>query len=35
VKRMEVHHIYTYEDSIMNPTKHCLKKGEGERGSGE
>jgi hypothetical protein len=24
VKRMEVHFIYTYEDSIMRPTKHCF-----------
>jgi hypothetical protein len=28
VKRFEVCHIYTYEDSIMKPTKHCLKKRE-------
>jgi hypothetical protein len=27
VKRIEVHFIYTYEDSIMKPTKHCLEKG--------
>jgi hypothetical protein len=26
-KRMEVGCIYTYEDSIMDPTKHCLRKG--------
>jgi hypothetical protein len=28
VKRMEVHYVYTYEDSIMKPTNECLKKGE-------
>jgi hypothetical protein len=28
VKRMEVYCIYTYKDSILNPTKHCLKRGE-------
>jgi hypothetical protein len=28
VKRMEVRFIYTYEDSIMKHTKHCLKEGE-------
>jgi hypothetical protein len=34
-ERMEVHYIYTYEDSIMKPTKHCLKrKGIRERGMG-
>jgi hypothetical protein len=27
---MEVHYIYTYEDVIMKPTKHCLIKGEEE-----
>jgi hypothetical protein len=26
VKRMEVHCIYTDEDSIMKPAKHCLKE---------
>jgi hypothetical protein len=31
VKRMEVHYIYTYEDSAMKLTKCCLKEeGEGE-----
>jgi hypothetical protein len=25
---MEVHYVYTYEDSIMKPTNECLKKGE-------
>jgi hypothetical protein len=27
VRRMEVHSTYTYEDSIMKPTKYCLKLG--------
>jgi hypothetical protein len=31
MKRMEVHYIYTYEDSIMKPTKHCLKRMEKRR----
>jgi hypothetical protein len=31
VKRMEVHHIYTYEYSIMKPTKHVWMRGEKER----
>jgi hypothetical protein len=27
-------YIYTYEDSVMKPTTHCLKKGrEGLRGN--
>jgi hypothetical protein len=30
MKKMEVHCIYTHEDSIMKSTKHCLKGG-GER----
>jgi hypothetical protein len=34
VKRMEVHYIYTYEDSIIKPTKYCLKKGENGEGNG-
>jgi hypothetical protein len=32
VKRIKVHYIYTYEDSIIKPTKHCLKKGRAEKG---
>jgi hypothetical protein len=32
VKRMEVWCIYTYKDSIMKPTKHCLKEGEEKGG---
>jgi hypothetical protein len=27
VKRTEVHFIYTYDDSLMEPTKHCMGKG--------
>jgi hypothetical protein len=26
VKRIELHYICTYEDSILKPTKNCLKK---------
>jgi hypothetical protein len=26
MKKMEVHYTYTYEDNIMKPTKHSLKK---------
>jgi hypothetical protein len=32
VKRMEVHNIYTSEDSITKPTTHCLEGGTGRRG---
>jgi hypothetical protein len=28
------HYIYTYENSIMKPTKHCLKKREEEEENG-
>jgi hypothetical protein len=28
---MEIGHTHMYEDSIMKPTKLCLKKGERER----
>jgi hypothetical protein len=24
---IEMHYVYTYEDSIMKPTKHFLKRG--------
>jgi hypothetical protein len=34
VKKMEVHRIYTYEDSIMKLTKHCLKERGRERWNG-
>jgi hypothetical protein len=36
-KRIKVCFIYTYEDNIMKPTKHCLKKvwGEGNIMEGE
>jgi hypothetical protein len=27
VKRIEVYYIYTHEDSMMKPSKHCLKEG--------
>jgi hypothetical protein len=33
VKKVAVCSIYTYEDSIMKRTEHCLK--EGEEGGGE
>jgi hypothetical protein len=34
-EEMEVCYIYTYEGSIMKPTKHCLKEGrKRERGNG-
>jgi hypothetical protein len=29
---MEAHCMYAYEDSIMKPTKHCLKHGGMKRG---
>jgi hypothetical protein len=29
---MEIHCIYTYEDSTMKCTKHCLKKKEEQEG---
>jgi hypothetical protein len=32
VKRMEVHCMYTYEDTTVKPTKHCFKEGGKERG---
>jgi hypothetical protein len=32
VKRIKVCYIYAYEDSIMKPTKHCMKKGVWRRG---
>jgi hypothetical protein len=32
VKRIEVYYIYTYENSIMNFIKHCLKRWEKKRG---
>lgn len=32
---MEVHYKYTYENSIMKPTTHCLKKEGEEEGKGE
>jgi hypothetical protein len=31
---MEVKCIYTHEDSIMKPTKHCLRKERKERVNG-
>jgi hypothetical protein len=31
LKRIEVHYIYMYEDSIIKPTKHCLKSREREK----
>jgi hypothetical protein len=34
-KRVEVHFIYTCEDSMRISTKHCLIKGEGRRRDGE
>jgi hypothetical protein len=33
MKRMEVCCIYTYEDSIMKPTKHCVRE-EGRKKGG-
>jgi hypothetical protein len=29
VKRMEVHYIYSYEDSMMKSTKHMWERGMG------
>jgi hypothetical protein len=31
---MEVHFIYTYEDSIMEPNKNCWKKAGGREAMG-
>jgi hypothetical protein len=33
-ERIEVCYICPYEDHIVKPTKHCLKKGEGGEGNG-
>jgi hypothetical protein len=31
VKRIEVHYIYIFKDSIIKPTKYCLKRQGEER----
>jgi hypothetical protein len=33
VNMIKVHYIYAYEDSIIKPTKYCLKNGVGEGGT--
>jgi hypothetical protein len=35
VKQIDIHYIYTYEDSKMKSTKHCLKdEGREREGTG-
>jgi hypothetical protein len=35
VKRIKICNTYTYEGSIMKPTKHCLKEGKQRGREGE
>jgi hypothetical protein len=33
-KEIKIYHMYILEDSIIKPTKHCLKKEEERKGMG-